>query len=100
MARARNRIKPVPGNRSGRGIASRPGWLGLVSLTLGLSLGGGLQSVGQATPNPIIEVGVVQRLGENPQVSLVLEALPGDRLSISFTTNGQAQTLTTTKLVV
>lgn len=100
MARARNRIKPVPGNRSGRGIASRPGWLGLVSLTLGLSLGGGLQSVGQATPNPIIEVGVVQRLGENPQVSLVLEALPGDRLSLSFTTNGQAQTLTTTKLVV
>lgn len=69
-------------------------------LGLSLTVGLGLPGVARAAANPAIEVGVVQRFGENPQSRLVLEALPGDRLSLSFTTKGQPQTLITPRVVV
>lgn len=77
-------------------------WLGLVAgiaLALGIGLGGGLGGALQAAQNPIIEVGIVQRFGENLEATLTLEALPGDQLTLNFDTHGQPQTVTTTRVV-
>ncbi|NMF83611.1 SpoIID/LytB domain-containing protein [Nodosilinea sp. P-1105] len=55
---------------------------------------------GQAAQNPIIEVGVVQRFGENQGDGLTIEALAGEQLTLTFSTHGQTQTVTTPKLVL
>ncbi|WP_430683942.1 SpoIID/LytB domain-containing protein [Leptolyngbya sp. AN02str] len=50
-----------------------------------------------APQNPTIKVGIVQRFGEQPdQSTLTLEPPSGDRLSITFETGGQTETITTT----
>ncbi len=74
------------------------GW-GLAS-GLALTLVSWVGGVAQATQNPVIEVGIVQRFGEELQDKLTLEALPGEQLTLSFSTNGQPQTVTTTKVVL
>ncbi|MGF1566664.1 MAG: SpoIID/LytB domain-containing protein [Nodosilinea sp.] len=51
-----------------------------------------------AVQNPVIQVGIVQRFGENPQDTLTLEALPGEQLTLSFDTEGQPQTVTTSQV--
>jgi hypothetical protein len=85
------------------------GWLrsqvklhGLVALTgaLTLTLTGWARDIAQAAQNPVIQVGIVQRFGEDPQTRLTLEALPGEQLTLSFATNGQPQTVTTTQVVL
>jgi SpoIID/LytB domain protein len=53
-----------------------------------------------AAQNPVIQVGIVQRFGENLQDRITLEALPGEQLTLSFDTQGQPQTVTTTKVVI
>ncbi|XGB43129.1 MAG: SpoIID/LytB domain-containing protein [Nodosilinea sp. LVE1205-7] len=92
---ARDRIAITVVNRVSRLVIGGAGllWLNLTGRP-------GLAAIGQAVLNPVIEVGVVQRFGENPQTNLVLESLPGDRLSLRFTTNGQPQTLIATRVVV
>lgn len=52
----------------------------------------------QTPLNPEIEVGVVQRFGEEATDILEIEALAGDRLTLSFDTGGQSQSLTATKV--
>ncbi|NJP12211.1 MAG: SpoIID/LytB domain-containing protein [Leptolyngbyaceae cyanobacterium RU_5_1] len=49
-----------------------------------------------------LQVGIVQRFGDQPTDSLTLQAQPGDRLTIRFITGGKPQTLTsnTAKLSV
>lgn len=54
----------------------------------------------QTAQNPILDIGIVQRFGDDPQETLVIEPLSGDRLTLQFTTNGQTETLTTTRMVV
>lgn len=74
-------------------------WLGLAGgLTLALS--GWAGSPVQAAQNPVIQVGIVQRFGENLESTLTIEALPGEQLTLSFDTNGQAQTVTATRVVL
>ncbi|MFM7471890.1 MAG: SpoIID/LytB domain-containing protein, partial [Nodosilinea sp.] len=92
---ARDQIAITVVNRVSRLVIGGAGllWLNLTGRP-------GLAAIGQAVLNPVIEVGVVQRFGENPQTNLVLESLPGDRLSLRFTTNGQPQTLIATRVVV
>jgi SpoIID/LytB domain protein len=53
-----------------------------------------------AAQNPVIRVGIVQRFGENLQDRIVLEALPGNQLTLSFETQGQPQSVTTTRVVI
>ncbi|MEO1070096.1 MAG: SpoIID/LytB domain-containing protein, partial [Cyanobacteria bacterium J06638_6] len=53
-----------------------------------------------AAQNPEIQVGIVQRFGENMQDRITLEALPGEQLTLSFDTQGQPQTVTTTRVVL
>jgi SpoIID/LytB domain protein len=48
----------------------------------------------------LIQVGIVQRFGENLQDRITLEALPGEQLTLSFATQGQPQTVTTTRAVI
>lgn len=78
-------------------------WLGVASgvvagITLSLGLGWG--SAMQAAQNPVIQVGIVQRFGEELQDRLVIEAMPGEQLTLRFETNGQPQTVTTTQVVL
>jgi SpoIID/LytB domain protein len=70
--------------------------VGGITLSLGLGWGGAMQ----AAQNPVIQVGIVQRFGEELQDRLVIEALPGEQLTLRFETNGQAQTVTTTRVVL
>jgi SpoIID/LytB domain protein len=53
-----------------------------------------------AAQNPVIQVGIVQRFGENLQDRITLEALPGEQLTLSFDTQGQPQTVTTSRVVI
>lgn len=54
-----------------------------------------------ATPplNPILDVGIVQRLGTEPTNNVVLEPESGDRLTLEFDTAGQAQSVSTAQPV-
>jgi SpoIID/LytB domain protein len=51
---------------------------------------------GQAPSNPILDVGVVQRFGNEPQNQVVLKPPAGDNLTLKFQVDQQPQTLTTT----
>ncbi|MGB3309760.1 MAG: SpoIID/LytB domain-containing protein [Nodosilinea sp.] len=53
-----------------------------------------------AAQNPVIQVGIVQRFGENLQDRITLEALPGEQFTLNFDTQGQPQTVTTTRVVL
>ena len=53
-----------------------------------------------ASRNPEIKVGIVQRFGEKKTDKLTLAPLAGDQITVSFTTNGQAQTVETNQLQI
>lgn len=69
---------------------------GLVGLVISLAAA----PLAAAPPNPVIQVGVVQRFGENPQAQLRLEAPAGERLNLRFETHGLSQTLSTAQVVL
>ena len=74
-----------------------------LGLGIGVGLSGAIALPAQAqsaTRNPEIEVGIVQRFGENETDKIVLAPLTGDQLKVDFTTNGQAQTLTTSQVQI
>ncbi len=50
--------------------------------------------------NPEIKVGIKQRFGQQPKDQLVIQAQPGDRLSIQFWTNEKPVTVVATKLQI
>ena len=52
----------------------------------------------QTPLNPDIKVGIVQRFGEEKADKLTIEAMPGDELTLSFRSNGEVQTVTTSKV--
>ena len=78
--------------------------LGLgISVGIGVGVSGAIALPAQAqsaTRNPEIEVGIVQRFGENQTDKIVLAPLTGDQLKVDFTTNGQAQTLSASQLQI
>jgi SpoIID/LytB domain protein len=76
-----------------------PRLLGLLG-GLALALTGWPAQPAKAAQNPFIEVGVVQRFGEDQQDTLSIEALSGDQLILNFETQGQPQTVTTSKVVL
>ena len=68
------------------------------AMVLGLLVAGSAQA--QTPLNPDIQIGLVQRFGEETDDTLVLTPLTGDTLTVSFETNGQPQTLTTQQLTL
>jgi SpoIID/LytB domain protein len=63
-----------------------------IGLTSSVLLGLGLPSRATAPLNPIIDVGIVQRFGENPERQLRLQATPGDQLTLKFQHQGKPVT--------
>ncbi len=53
-----------------------------------------------ASKNPEIKVGIVQRFGEQKNDQIVLAPLAGDQITVSFKTNGQAETINTNRLLI
>lgn len=54
-----------------------------------------------ASPDPIMQMGIMQRFGENPQDRIVLEALPGDQLQLRFRgSDGKWQTQQTNQVTL
>ncbi|MGF1519061.1 MAG: SpoIID/LytB domain-containing protein [Nodosilinea sp.] len=74
-------------------------WVGLVG-SAAIALTTWISEPAAAALNPVIQVGIVQRFGENMQDRIVLEALQGEQLILSFETNGQPQTVTTNRVVI
>ncbi|MEM9093042.1 MAG: SpoIID/LytB domain-containing protein [Cyanobacteria bacterium P01_F01_bin.53] len=54
----------------------------------------------QAPLNPEIQIGLIQRFGEEENDKLVLTPLAGDTLTVNFETGGQPQTITTQQLTL
>jgi len=51
--------------------------------------------------NPTMQMGVVQRFGENPQDKLTLKAAKGDKLNLTFkSSDGKLQTLKVEEITV
>lgn len=88
-------------NLSGLGCRINPVWrrTGQVAAAV-LCLLGISGKTGLAASNPQLKVGIVQRFGEQPTDQIRLEATPGDRLTLKFKTQTQAQTLQTPKLTL
>ncbi|MBX2864976.1 MAG: SpoIID/LytB domain-containing protein [Leptolyngbyaceae cyanobacterium MAG.088] len=57
-------------------------------------------TLAQTPLNPEIQIGLIQRFGEEENDKLVLTPLAGDALTVTFETGGQSQTLTTQKLTL
>jgi SpoIID/LytB domain protein len=56
--------------------------------------------VGAAPLNPEIKVGIKQRFGQQPKDQLLIQAQPGDRLTLKFWTGGKPVTVVAEKLQV
>ncbi|WP_234991402.1 hypothetical protein [Synechococcus sp. 7002] len=71
-------------------------WLGL-----GLWIGLGLWGPGALPGNAVeIEVGIVQRFGEEQNDTLTISSLSGDRLEVDIISGGQQQTLQTNQVTL
>jgi SpoIID/LytB domain protein len=75
-------------------------WTGFAWTGFTMALAGYTLTVpvyGQEAPsNPILDVGIVQRFGNEPQNEVVLKPPTGDSLTLKFDVDQQPQTLTTT----
>ncbi|MGB3201404.1 MAG: SpoIID/LytB domain-containing protein [Nodosilinea sp.] len=88
----RFQFRPLGNRRSRR-------WLGVAG-GIAIALIAWMAAPAPAAQNPVIQVGIVQRFGENLQDRITLEALPGEQLTLNFDTQGQPQTVTTTRVVL
>ncbi|PSN78654.1 amidase [filamentous cyanobacterium CCP4] len=88
----RFQFRPL-GNRRSRRLLGAVGGVAIALTTA-------IAAPAPAAQNPVIQVGIVQRFGENLQDRITLEALPGEQLTLSFETQGQPQTVTTTRVVL
>ncbi|ESA35648.1 hypothetical protein N836_10755 [Leptolyngbya sp. Heron Island J] len=57
-------------------------------------------TLAQTPLNPEIQIGLIQRFGEEDNDELVLTPLSGDTLTVNFETGGEPQTLTTQELTL
>jgi SpoIID/LytB domain protein len=57
-------------------------------------------STAQTPPNPVLDIGIVQRFGTDADDELVLEPLTGDRLTVQLQNGGQVETITTNRVTV
>lgn len=99
------RLRLRPSQDKNRAAVGLPLWPRLRfrtawQLVLGVAWG---VALGPITPTlaytePVLQVGIVQRFSSKPDDHLILRALPGDRLTLRFETNGQPETLTATQV--
>lgn len=54
-------------------------------------------SAAQTPPDPVIQVGIVQRFGQRPTDEMTIEPPAGDRLTLRFKTNGQTEAVATNR---
>jgi SpoIID/LytB domain protein len=59
---------------------------------------GSLAETATAFSNPTLKIGIVQQFGKLPQDTVSIQALPGDRLTLRFSDQGQEKTLKTDKV--
>ena len=52
----------------------------------------------QPLTEPVLDIGIVQRFGEEKTDKVVLDALNGDRFTVRFETGGEPQEITTTRV--
>ncbi|MEL7509026.1 MAG: SpoIID/LytB domain-containing protein [Cyanobacteria bacterium J06554_1] len=71
-----------------------------MALGLGLLAMIPVGALAQTPLNPEIQIGLIQRFGDEEQDKLVLTPLTGDTLTVNFETGGQLQTLTTQELTI
>lgn len=67
---------------------------------LGLAQPAQAQMNSTASTNPVLDIGVVQRFGSTPNDTLVLEPLAGDRLTVTFQSGDQEQSITTNQVTL
>lgn len=81
---------------SGGTLRRWSGW----GLGLALTLTGLPEAQAQTADNPVIQVGIHQRFGEDSTDKLVIDAPGGGPLTLEFATGGQPQTVTTTQVML
>lgn len=57
-------------------------------------------SAAQTSPNPVLDIGIVQRFGRDANNQLVLEPLAGDRLTVSVQNGRQVEAITTDRVTI
>ncbi|HEY9645692.1 MAG TPA: SpoIID/LytB domain-containing protein [Chroococcidiopsis sp.] len=73
---------------------------GLAMLTAGCWAGISSQPASAQTPQePVLDIGIVQRFGSKASDKLTLAPMSGDRLTVTFDSNGQRQSISTTSSV-
>ena len=78
-----------------RTTSPRPPWQGLL-LAAGCLLGAAPEAIAQTTPaNPTLQIGIVQRFGDERGDRLTLTPPPGSQLSLQLKTDQGSQTYTT-----
>lgn len=81
-------------------LVTRLRYLGLAFIAASLTLFAASPLPAQQAPEPVIEVGVVQRFGEAVDAEMTLNALNGDRLTVQFETGGQTETITANQIKI
>jgi len=77
----------------------RSRWAGMVPLMVGLVMG--IVAPLRAEPlNPDLQVGVVQRFGEDDDITLRLESFAAAPLTVHFETGGEPQQITTSQVLL
>lgn len=76
------------------------GWLKISAVVMGLWSIAGQPALAQTPPNPVLDIGIVQRFGSEADDKLILEPLTGDRLTVQFTTGDQPQTVSSDRVVI
>jgi SpoIID/LytB domain protein len=72
----------------------------LVCFTVLGSTIGARPAMAQAPQNPTLQIGIVQRFGQDDAKTLVVESLAGEPLTVQFKTDDQLETLTTNQIVL
>lgn len=75
-------------------------WTGIAAIALVGSLTNADKAQAQAPLNPVLQIGVVQRFGEEDTETLVVEPLSGGQLTLQFKTRDQLETITTPRAVL
>lgn len=86
-------------SRSPIGLA----WKALAPVTSLVLFGSGLwpaKVVAQTPQNPLLQIGIVQRFGQEDTKTLVIEPLAGDQLTVQFKTGDELETLTTNQVIL
>lgn len=75
-------------------------WVQVIGVTVAIGTLWSPSGWGQSPPNPRLQIGIVQRFGEDDAETLILEPLSGDQISLEVETGDQTETLTTNQVIL